>query len=136
MSRYNLNFHSIFKPRTEFHLRISAYLNPALAGLDEAKRNQLCRVSRSRLLSSGTFRPRDKVIFCFCKVLHFPQISLLGQPVSEPQLKHGNIFSLTSTDYHLLRLTEENLIQIECSVHLIYRNHNFKVHNMFKIITH
>jgi len=43
--------------------------------------------------------------------------------VSEPQFKQGNIFSLTSTDYYLLRLTEKNLIQIKLFVYFIDRDH-------------
>ncbi len=95
--------------------------------------NQICRVSRSWLFLLVTFRLRTKTVFGLRNFLHLSQISLFGQPVSDPQLRHGNIFSLTPTDYHLLWLTEENLVQTECSVYFVHRNHYLNVHNVFKI---
>ena len=78
----------------------------------EVGRDQIRCVSRSQLFSCTIFRPRSGVGFCFRDILHLSQISLFGHPVSEPQLKQGNTFSLTFTDYYLPWLTEKNLIQI------------------------
>ena len=86
------------------------------------------KLSESSSISSegcfvGFFCMRTNVASRFRCVLHLSQVSLFGQPVSVPQLRHGNSFSLTTTDYHLLWLTKENLIQIKRHVYLIYCNH-------------